>query len=81
LQSHPAQCNEYIEAWKQKEQRLNARSAAQQHITAVAGGVKIKGRQPRFEDFMATEKKKVNPKLSEARLKIALQAWAKQGKK
>jgi hypothetical protein len=53
-----------------------------QHITAVAGGVKIKGRAPRFEDFMTMEtKKKVNPELSEARLKIALKAWAKQGQK
>ena len=70
-----------MDAWKQKELRANARSAAVQHITAVSGGVKIKGRAPRFEDFMPTvEKKKVDPVLSEARLKIALQTWAKQKK-
>lgn len=53
-----------------------------QHITAVAGGVKIKGRTPKFEDFMQIEKtKKVNPMLSEARLKTAFMALAAQSKK
>jgi hypothetical protein len=50
-----------------------------QHITAVAGGVKIKGRSPRFDDFMVVDRKeKANPALSEARLKTAFQAWAKK---
>ena len=53
-----------------------------QHITAVAGGVKIKGRTPKFEDFMQIEKtKKANPVLSEARLKTAFMALAAQSKK
>lgn len=79
LNSHPEQCQAYIEVWKEKEQRENARSAAVQLITAIAGGVKIKNRNPRFEDFMQIEKKKkISPELSEARLKLALQAWAKQ---
>ena len=79
---HPAQCQAYVKAWKNKNERENARSAALQHIIAISGGVKIKGRNPRFEDFMVTEKKeKVNPMLAEARLKLALQAWAKQSQK
>lgn len=81
MQSHPLQCIEYIDAWKQKEQRENARSAAMQHITAVAGSVKIKGRSPRFDDFMTTEKRKENPALSEAKLKVALRTWAGKQKK
>jgi len=81
-QSHPEQCQQYLETWKNKEQRENARTAAMQHITAVAGGVKIKGRAPKFEDFMQIEKtKKVNPVLSEARLKTAFMALAAQAKK
>jgi len=80
-ESHPDQCDAYIQAWKQKEQRDNARTAAIQHITAISGGVKIRGRQPRFDDFMVAEKKKEsNPKLSEAKLKAALMAWSKQSK-
>lgn len=76
-QSHPAQCNQYIETWKNKEQRENARTAAMQHIIAVSGGVKIKGRTPKFEDFMQVEKKKeTNPVFAEAKLKVALQALA-----
>jgi len=50
--------------------------AALQHIIAVSGGVKINGRQARFDDFMRTEKKKKNPVLAEAQLKVALMAWA-----
>ena len=81
-QSHPEQCQQYLETWKNKEQRENARTAAMQHITAVAGGVKIKGRTPKFEDFMQVDKKKkVNPELAEARLKTAFMALAAQSKK
>ena len=79
---HPAQCKAYIQAWNDKEQGENAKTASLQLITAIAGGVKIKNRAPRFEDFMVTEKKqKINPVLSEARLKLALQAWAKASQK
>lgn len=81
MQCHPDQANQYFEAWKRKQEREKARTAALQHIIAVSGGVKINGRAAKFEDFMRTEKKKKNPKLAEAQLKVALLAFAKPEKK
>lgn len=76
--SHPEQCNQYVEAWKNKQYRDEQRNAALQHIIAVSGGVKISGRAPRLADFLPRRgKPKVSAELSEARLKIALQAMAK----
>ena len=79
--SHPEQCQAYVDAWKEKEQRENIRSASLQLITAIAGGVKIKNRAPRFDDFMRIEKKKVDPKLREIQLKIGFMAMAKKQQK
>tara|TARA_R110000823_G_scaffold160573_2_gene292084 strand:- start:1381 stop:1665 length:285 start_codon:yes stop_codon:yes gene_type:complete len=75
--SHPDQCQQYIEAWKAKEKRKDSRNADTQYITAVAGGVKISGRSPRISDFMpVSAKKKINPALSEARLRVAMESMA-----
>jgi hypothetical protein len=61
--------------------RADARVASLQHIIAVSGGVKIKNRNPRFEDFMPQAKKeKVSPEVAEARLRTTLEAWAKKNK-
>jgi hypothetical protein len=68
-QSHPEQCNAYIKAWENKEARERARLASLQHIVAVSGGIKIKGRAPRFEDFFQAPKKVRSP---EAEAQIAL---------
>jgi len=70
-----------VEAWKNKEQRADIRSAALQHISAIAGGVKISGRAPKMTDFLPSSAKvKLDPALSEARLRVAMESWAAEQK-
>jgi hypothetical protein len=80
-ESHPQQCAAYIKAWKEKEQRESARLASLQHVIAIAGGVKIKGRAPRFEDFFHGGSTRKNPKVSEMKLALQINAMKRKEEK
>lgn len=49
---HPAHSESCIEAYRRKQQTEEIRTARLQLTIAHASGIKIKGRQPRINDFL-----------------------------
>lgn len=83
-QSHPEQCNSYIEAWTAKQKREDTRLASLQHVIAASAGVKISGRKPTLADFLPEyakpKRKERTPEEAEAQLKAAFASLAKAKK-
>jgi hypothetical protein len=72
---HPAQTEELVKAWENKEHRKAMRHGESMFIIAASQGVKINGRKVKLSDFTPT-KSKQTPQDKEAKLKAAFMALA-----
>jgi hypothetical protein len=81
--THPALAEAYVKAWRDKQEREDARLASLQLVICQAQGVKISGRQPTLKDFMPnySKGKKASGEFAEAKMKVAMMMMAARSKK